>query len=111
MARRARGATAAYGRYVVMGDADGSYDFREAVSMVGELMQGAPICAWDPASGSHRAGCHAWKNRYIGNPILTGITQHSVRTNISDAHCGLRASTRTTFDHLQLSGDGMEFAS
>ena len=52
-----------------------------------------------------------WKNRYIGNPILTGILNILFRAGISDAHCGLRALTRSTFDRLQLSGDGMEFAS
>ena len=52
-----------------------------------------------------------WKNRYIGNPILTGILNILFRAGISDAHCGIRALTRSTFDRLQLSGDGMEFAS
>ena len=64
-----------------------------------------------PFQGSHRTGCHALEESIIGNPILTGILNILFRAGISDAHCGLRAFTRTTFDHLQLSGDGMEFAS
>ncbi len=105
------GATAAYGRYVVMGDADGSYDFRDAVAMVGKLMQGADLCMGSRFRGRIESGAMPWKNRYIGNPILTGILNILFRAGISDAHCGLRAFTRPAFDHLQLSGDGMEFAS
>jgi hypothetical protein len=52
-----------------------------------------------------------WKNRYIGNPVLTGILNLLFRTGISDAHCGLRAFTKTAFERLKLSGTGMEFAS
>ena len=105
------GATAACGRYLVMGDADGSYDFRDAVAMVGKLMEGADLCMGSRFKGRIEPGAMPWKNRYIGNPILTGVLNVLFRSGISDAHCGLRAFTRTTFDHLQLSGEGMEFAS
>jgi glycosyltransferase involved in cell wall biosynthesis len=105
------GATAAYGRYLVMGDADGSYDFRDAVAMVGKLMQGADLCMGSRFKGRIEPGAMPWKNRHIGNPILTGVLNVLFRAGISDAHCGLRALTRTTFDRLQLSGEGMEFAS
>ncbi len=107
----AGGATAAYGRFLVMGDADGSYDFRDAVAMVGKLMQGADLCMGSRFQGGIEPGAMPWKNRYIGNPILTGILNILFRAGISDAHCGIRALTRNTFDRLQLSGDGMEFAS
>ena len=105
------GVAAADGRYLIMGDADGSYDFRDAVAMVGKLMQGADICMGSRFKGQIEPGAMPWKNRYIGNPILTGILNMLFRAGISDAHCGLRAFTRATFDHLQLSGEGMEFAS
>ncbi|MET0653337.1 MAG: glycosyltransferase family 2 protein [Hyphomicrobiaceae bacterium] len=107
----AGGATAAYGRFLVMGDADGSYDFRDAVAMVGKLMQGADLCMGSRFQGGIEPGAMPWKNRYIGNPILTGILNILFRAGISDAHCGIRALTRSCFDRLQLSGDGMEFAS
>jgi hypothetical protein len=74
-------------------------------------MQGADLCMGSRFKGRIEPGAMPWKNRYIGNPILTGILNILFRAGISDAHCGLRAFTRTTFDHLQLSGDGMEFAS
>ena len=52
-----------------------------------------------------------WKNRYIGNPVLTGILNLLFKTGVSDAHCGLRALTRACFERLNLAGSGMEFAS
>jgi glycosyltransferase involved in cell wall biosynthesis len=107
----AGGARAAHGRYLVMGDADGSYDFRNAVAMVGALMQGADLCMGSRFKGGIEPGAMPWKNRYIGNPVLTGILNILFRSGIEDAHCGLRALTRDTFDRLRLSGEGMEFAS
>jgi Glycosyl transferase family 2 len=105
------GATASRGRYLVMGDADGSYDFHDAVAMVGALIQGADLCMGSRFKGRIEPGAMPWKNRYIGNPVLTGILNILFRSGISDAHCGLRALTRACFDHLKLTGDGMEFAS
>jgi glycosyltransferase involved in cell wall biosynthesis len=107
----AGGAKAAYGRFLVMGDADGSYDFRDAVGMVEKLIQGADLCMGSRFKGGIKPGAMPWKNRYIGNPILTGILNVLFRSGISDAHCGLRALTRPCFDHLGLAGHGMEFAS
>jgi glycosyltransferase involved in cell wall biosynthesis len=105
------GFTAARGRYLVMGDADGSYDFREAVPMVERLMAGADLCMGSRFKGGIKPGAMPWKNRYIGNPVLTGVLNLLFRPGISDAHCGLRALTRDCFDRLGLSGSGMEFAS
>ena len=101
----------ARGRYLVMGDADGSYDFREAVPMIGALMDGADLCMGSRFKGGIKPGAMPWKNRYIGNPLLTGILNLLFRTGVSDAHCGLRALTRDCFDRLALTGAGMEFAS
>lgn len=105
------GFEAAHGRYLVMGDADGSYDFREAAPMVEALIQGAAVCMGSRFKGEIKPGAMPWKNRYIGNPVLTGILNLLFRTGISDAHCGLRALTRDCFRRLGLSGSGMEFAS
>src|SRR5215472_2859674 len=84
------GFTAARGRYLVMGDSDGSYDFREATAMVEALMSGADLCMGSRFNGGIKPGAMPWKNRYIGNPILTGILNLLFGTRISDAHCGLR---------------------
>jgi hypothetical protein len=105
------GAQAARGQYIIFGDADGSYDFREAVAMIGQLMDGADLCMGSRFLGGIQKGAMPWKNRYIGNPILTGIVNLIYRSGISDAHCGLRAVTAETFAGLRLSGSGMEFAS
>ena len=105
------GFTAARGRFLVMGDADGSYDFREAVPMIGALIDGADLCMGNRFKGGIKPGAMPWKNRYIGNPVLTGILNLLFDTGVGDAHCGLRALTRACFDRLRLAGAGMEFAS
>lgn len=105
------GFEASRGRYLVMADADGSYDFREAVPMIEALMDGASVCMGSRFKGEIKPGAMPWKNRYIGNPVLTGILNLIFRTGISDAHCGLRALTRDCYDRLGLTGSGMEFAS
>jgi hypothetical protein len=105
------GFTAARGRFLVMGDADGSYDFREAVPMVEALMGGADLCMGSRFKGGIAPGAMPWKNRYIGNPLLTGVLNLLFRTGASDAHCGLRALTKDCFERLALTGSGMEFAS
>ncbi|HEY7851476.1 MAG TPA: glycosyltransferase, partial [Caulobacteraceae bacterium] len=105
------GFEAASGRYLVMGDADGSYDFREATAMVGALIDGADLCMGSRFKGGIKPGAMPWKNRYIGNPLLTGLLNLLFHAKIGDAHCGLRALTRACFDRLHLAGAGMEFAS
>ena len=105
------GGTAAYGQYLLMGDADGSYDFTDGVEMIGKLRDGADLCMGSRFKGDISPGAMPWKNRYIGNPILTGILNLFFRPGISDAHSGLRAIRKAAFLELGLSGAGMEFAS
>ncbi|MDI1294866.1 MAG: glycosyltransferase family 2 protein [bacterium] len=105
------GCEGAYGRYLMMGDADGSYDFTDGVAMIGKLLDGADLCMGSRFLGGIAPGAMPWKNRYIGNPVLTGILNLFFRSGISDAHCGLRAITKDGFTTLGLSGSGMEFAS
>lgn len=105
------GFAGARGRYLVMGDSDGSYNFRDAVPMIEALIKGADLCMGSRFKGGIAPGAMPWKNRYIGNPILTGILNVLFNSKIDDAHCGLRALTREAFDKLRLTGSGMEFAS
>ncbi|MHB8528486.1 MAG: glycosyltransferase family 2 protein [Caulobacteraceae bacterium] len=105
------GFDAARGRYLVMGDADGSYDFREAVPMIEALMEGADLVMGSRFKGGVKKGAMPWKNRYIGNPLLTGTLNLLFRAHVSDAHCGLRALTADCYRRLGLTGSGMEFAS
>lgn len=105
------GFAAARAQYLVMGDSDCSYDFVDALPMIGELLNGADLCMGSRFKGEIKPGAMPWKNRYIGNPALSGILRLLFRTHISDAHCGLRALTRSALDRLDLSSTGMEFAS
>ena len=105
------GFAAAYGDYLVMGDADGSYDFTDSVAMIGRLIDGADLCMGSRFRGGIAPGAMPWKNRYIGNPVLTGILNLFFRSGVGDAHCGLRAINRQSYASLGLRGSGMEFAS
>ncbi|HEX5257687.1 MAG TPA: glycosyltransferase [Sphingomicrobium sp.] len=105
------GGKAARGKYILMGDADGSYDFTDGVAMIGELESGADLCMGSRFKGGISPGAMPWKNRYIGNPVLTGILNLFFGAGISDAHSGLRAIRKDSFLGLGLSGAGMEFAS
>ena len=105
------GFAAARGRYLVMGDADGSYDFRDAIAMVEALQGGADLCMGSRFLGGIAPGAMPWKNRYLGNPVLTGLLNLLFGARIGDAHCGLRALTKGCLKRLNLRGSGMEFAS
>jgi hypothetical protein len=105
------GCKAAAGRYIVMGDCDGSYDFLEGVAMVARLDEGYDLCMGNRFKGGIAPGAMPWKNRYIGNPALSGVLNLFFRSGIGDAHCGLRAIRKDAFERLGLSGLGMEFAS
>ncbi|HZU91879.1 MAG TPA: glycosyltransferase, partial [Stellaceae bacterium] len=105
------GFAAARGRFLVMGDADGSYDFGDAVAMVEALIDGADLCMGSRFKGGIKLGAMPWKNRYIGNPALTAVLNVFFHAGVSDAHCGLRALTKSCFERLKLNGFGMEFAS
>lgn len=105
------GCEAAFGRYIVMGDCDGSYNFTEGVAMVAKLEDGYDLCMGNRFKGGIAPGAMPWKNKHIGNPGLTGVLNILFRSGIGDAHCGLRAIRKETFRRLKLSGSGMEFAS
>jgi glycosyltransferase involved in cell wall biosynthesis len=105
------GSKAAHGEYILMGDADGSYDFIDGVAMIGKLIDGADLCMGSRFKGGISPGAMPWKNRYIGNPALSGILNLFFRPGISDAHSGLRAIRKQAFLDLGLTGSGMEFAS
>ncbi|MBO9669358.1 MAG: glycosyltransferase family 2 protein [Sphingobium sp.] len=105
------GCHAARGRFILMGDADGSYDFNDGVAMIGKLAEGSALCMGSRFDGGITPGAMPWKNRHVGNPLLTGMLNLFFRSGINDAHCGLRAIRKESFQRLRLSGTGMEFAS
>jgi glycosyltransferase involved in cell wall biosynthesis len=104
------GFAASRGRYIVMADADLTYDFNEIPRFVAELEKGAEMVIGDRMDNI-QPGAMPWLHRYIGNPILTGLLNLFFRTGISDAHCGMRALRRDVLPRLDLRTTGMEFAS
>jgi glycosyltransferase involved in cell wall biosynthesis len=101
---------AACGRYIVMADADLTYDFAEIPRFVTELEAGADLVMGDRMDNIH-PGAMPWLHRYVGNPVLTGVLNLFFRTGIKDAHCGMRAVRRSVLPRLDLRTTGMEFAS
>jgi glycosyltransferase involved in cell wall biosynthesis len=104
------GFAAARGEYIVMGDADLTYDFEEIPRFVEKLDEGAELVMGDRMKNIH-PGAMPWHHRYIGNPVLTGILNVFFSTGVSDAHCGMRALRRDVLPRLDLRTTGMEFAS
>ena len=105
------GTRAAKGRYVIMGDADDSYDFSKLDLFVERLREGHDIVMGNRFRGGIRSGAMPWKNRMIGNPVLSGIGKLFFGCPVDDFHCGLRGFSRAAFDKLDLRTTGMEFAS
>ena len=104
------GFAAARGSYIVMADADLTYDFAEIPRFVEELEAGAQLVMGDRMDNIH-PGAMSWLHRYVGNPLLTGILNVFFRTGVHDAHCGMRALRRDVLETLDLRTTGMEFAS
>jgi len=105
------GFSAARGRYILMGDADASYDFGELGRFVEKLREGYDLVIGSRIKGTILPGAMPWKNRYIGNPALTGILNLLFGAGISDAHSGMRGLTADAFRQMKLRTPGMEFAS
>ncbi len=104
------GLAAARGEYIVMADADLTYDFAEIPRFLAELQGGAEMVIGNRMGNIH-PGAMPWHHRYIGNPLLSGFLNLLFRTGVSDAHCGMRALRRDVLPRLDLRTTGMEFAS
>ncbi len=104
------GLAAARGEYILMADADLTYDFAEAPHFVAELERGADMVIGNRMDNID-PGAMPWHHRYIGNPLLSGFLNMLFRTGVSDAHCGMRALRRDVLSRLDLRTTGMEFAS
>jgi hypothetical protein len=107
------GIRAARGRYVIMGDADDSYDFREVPKFVEKLRQGFDLvqgCRLPAGGGTVRPGAMPWLHRWLGNPMLSLLARRMFKTPIRDIYCGMRGFSRASFDRLDLQCTGMEFA-
>lgn len=106
------GLSAAEGEYIVIADADNTYDLSEIPGFIEPLKKGeADFVMGNRLGGEIKRGAMSGLHRYIGNPVLTKILNLLFKTNISDAHCGMRAFTREAYEKINLKTGGMEFAS
>jgi len=108
------GINAARGTYVLMGDADQSYDFGELPVFLEKLREGNQLvmgCRLPKGGGTIEPGAMPWKHRWIGNPVLSSLGQIFFKAPVTDFHCGLRAFDREAIIALNLVCTGMEFAS
>lgn len=108
------GIRASEAEYVLMGDADGSYDFGELPRFLEKLREGFDLvmgCRFPRFGGSIERGAMPWKHRWIGNPVLSGLGKLFFNSPVHDFHCGLRAFRKKAIMDLKLSTGGMEFAS
>jgi glycosyltransferase involved in cell wall biosynthesis len=105
------GILAASGKYVLMADSDDSHDLEHLDPFVDKLRDGYDLVMGNRFKGGIEPGAMSWKNRYIGNPILSFIGRLFFRANVGDFHCGLRGFTQSAFQKMDLRTTGMEFAS
>jgi len=105
------GIEAAAGRYVIMGDADDSYDFANLDHFVACLRAGDQLVMGNRFKGGIAPGAMPWHHKYIGNPVLSFLGRLFFKTVPSDFHCGLRGFDRDAIRALHLRTTGMEFAS
>ena len=106
------GATmAAQGQHIIMGDSDDSYDFSNLSPFLEKLREGYDLVMGNRFKGGIQPGAMPWKNRHIGNPLLTRIGQILFNCPVGDFHCGLRGFSKAAFLQMDLHTTGMEYAS
>lgn len=107
------GIRASHGQYVIMGDADDSYDFLEIPAFVHQLRTGVDLvqgCRLPRGGGRVMPGAMPFLHRWFGNPVLSWLVRRMFRIPIHDVYCGMRGFTRQLYDRLDLRSPGMEFA-
>ncbi len=102
---------AARGAFIIMGDADDSYDFAEVPRFVAEWRKGSEVVMGNRFAGEIKPGAMPWHHKYIGNPGLTALLNLFFHSGIGDSHCGMRGFTREVFERMDVRSNGMEFAS
>jgi Glycosyl transferase family 2 len=105
------GIRAAQGRYVLMADADDSYEFGHIPRFLGELRQGSELVMGNRFRGGIGPGAMPFLHRYLGNPVLSFLGRTLFRAPIGDFHCGIRAFSKDAYERLGLRTTGMEYAS
>ncbi|MGL5076632.1 MAG: glycosyltransferase family 2 protein [Waterburya sp.] len=105
------GIEAARGKYIIMGDADDSYDFSSLNPFIQKLRNGYDLVMGNRFKGGIASGAMPFLHRYLGNPVLTGIGKLLFGSPCNDFHCGLRGFRKDAITSLELQTTGMEFAS
>ena len=105
------GIHAAKGKYVIMGDADDSYDFNNLLPYLTKLREGNDLVMGNRFKGGIKKGAMPFLHKYLGNPVLSFIGRLFYDINIGDFHCGLRGFSKEAFIKMNLKTTGMEFAS
>jgi len=106
-----KGFAEASGQFIVMGDADDSYDFSSVHKFVSKLKEGYSVVMGTRFKGEIKPGAMPWHHRFFGNPVLTFIVNFLYKAGISDAHCGMRGFRRDAIARMDLRTPGMELAS
>jgi glycosyltransferase involved in cell wall biosynthesis len=104
------GIAASRGRFVIMGDADDSYDFREVPRFVEKWREGYDLVMGNRFRGGIKPGAMPWHHKYFGNPGLTALLNLFFRAGVGDGYCGMRGFSRAMYDQLDVRSAGMEFA-
>ena len=105
------GIDAAQGPFIVMGDADDSYDFEAISPLIDKLREGYDLVVGNRFMGGIQPGAMPWSHRWVGNPVLTFISRVFFHAPVGDTHCGLRAFRKNAYEKMRLRATGMEFAS
>lgn len=105
------GMSQAKGKFLIMGDADDSYNFEEIDDFLKYIREGNNLVIGTRLKGKIEKGAMPFLHRYLGTPVLTFILNLLFKTKISDCNCGMRCLTRDAFEKMKLCSTGMEFAS
>ncbi len=105
------GFNSANGKYIIMGDADDSYDFSNLSLFIEKLREGNDFVIGNRFKGGIKKGAMPFLHRYLGNPVLSFLGRLFFKSSIGDFHCGLRGFSKTAYEKMGLTTTGMEFAS
>jgi len=105
-----KGIGEARGQFIIMGDADDSYDFSEVPRFVAKWREGYDLVMGNRFKGGIKPGAMPWSHKYLGNPALTRILNLFFEAGIGDVYCGMRGFTKQVYERIDLRTTGMEFA-
>jgi hypothetical protein len=105
-----KGIQEARGAFIIMGDADDSYDFSQVPDFIAHWRQGASLVMGNRFKGGIKPGAMPWLHKHLGNPALTAILNRFFHANVGDAYCGMRGFTKCVYSQIDPRTTGMEFA-